>query len=176
MPRHCATCTHPRLAEINQRIVKEDVSIRELAKEFCLPKSTLQNHKNRCMPAGREQRAVESIKAIVAANPRMSKPNLARAILPEREELVGQYMEIANRLDVVAQEAEAAGSRLYTIQALANMKTVLDSIAKLAGHTYAPPQVHLSVRVDANTIAAELASRINTIDGEAVEELALDDE
>jgi len=176
MSRQCSICLHPRRAEIDKRLASDDVSIRGLAKELGLPKSTLTRHKITCTPLNKEEAAVAEIKAVVAATPTLSKRAIARAILPEREELVRQYGEIANRLDAIVQDAEATGSRLYAIQGLAGMKAVLDSISKLAGHTYAPPQVHLSVRVDANTIAAELALRIKMIDGEAIEELAIDDE
>jgi hypothetical protein len=46
MPRPCAVCTHIELAAINKRLLVGPVNVSELAREFGVPRKSMQNHRN----------------------------------------------------------------------------------------------------------------------------------
>jgi hypothetical protein len=46
MPRSCAVCTHIELAAINKRLLVGLVNVSELAREFGVPRKSMQNHRN----------------------------------------------------------------------------------------------------------------------------------
>ena len=81
------------------------------------------------------------------------------------------YLALGQRIDGVIEAAQRQNSLAVAVQGLNALRGNLDSLGKLAGHTYAPPQVHIGIKIDAATIAEGLAARLKTIDATAIEEV-----
>lgn len=164
--RPCVVCTHPNRVAIDKRLASND-AVRQIAKEFGLPKSTVQSHKNRCTglkPLTPEERAEPT------------RGTIALATLPSKETMAEKYDALGARIDEIITAAKGSGSLLVAIQGLGQLRQTLDSISKLAGHTTAPaPQVQVNVAINAETIGFEIAKRLKTIDAAAIEEITADE-
>ena len=164
--RPCTVCNHPRRAEIDRALTKGERSERALAAEFGVPKTSLHRHKVEC--AGLKAKDVQSLRE---AQKEISRGTVALASLPSRDELGSMYLALGQRIDGIVDAATRQGSLAVAINGLNALRGTLDSLGKLAGHTYAPPQVHIGIKIDAATIAEGLAARLKTIDAEVIEEI-----
>ena len=162
MARPCSICTHSQRSAIDKKIAT-GVPIRTIAKEFGLPKSTLQRHKNEC--AGLRDPPL----APIEERREPTRGTIALALLPSREELGSQYRLLAERIDNIVTQAQQSGSLAVAVQGLNTLRMNLDSLSKLAGHTYAPAQTNIQINIGAADIAAELAKHLAGADAKVIE-------
>lgn len=166
MARLCTICSHPQRSAIDKKIAA-DAPIRTIAKEFGLPKSTLQRHKNEC--AGLKNPPVEERRE-------PTRGTIALALMPSREELASRYQTLGERIDELIAKAEKTGSLAIAVQGLNSLRQNWDSLSKLAGHVGQGAQVNVGVQVNisAADIAAELAKHLAGTDARVIEEVVLD--
>ncbi|MGA3340874.1 MAG: hypothetical protein ABSD11_09635, partial [Methylocella sp.] len=152
MTRPCSICSHPNRASIDRRLAANE-TVRALAKELGVPKSTLQRHKSVCAGLNSSD-AREAQREIV-------RGTIALATLPSKETMAEKYDALGARIDEIIEAAKGSGSLLVAIQGLGQLRQTFDSISKLAGHTTAPvPQVNIGINIDASSIAEKLAAAL----------------
>jgi len=151
MSRQCSICLHPNRASIDRRLAANE-TVRGLAKELGVPKSTLQRHKSLC--AGLKAPTIEE-----GREP--TRGTVALALLPSKETMAERYDALGARIDEIIEAAKGSGSLMVAIQGLGQLRQTFDSISKLAGHTTAPaPQVNIGINIDASSIAEKLAAAL----------------
>ena len=152
MTRPCSICSHPNRASIDRRLAANE-TVRALAKELGVPKSTLQRHKSVCAGLNSSD-AREAQREIV-------RGTIALATLPSKETMAEKYDALGARIDEIIEAAKGSGSLMVAIQGLGQLRQTFDSISKLAGHTTAPaPQVNIGINIDASSIAEKLAAAL----------------
>lgn len=172
MARLCSICSHLQRSAIDKRIAAGD-SVRKLAEEFGLPKSTLHRHKVEC--AGLKQPPLEERRE-------PTRGTIALASLPSREQLGDMYAALGQRISTIVDEAERQKSLAVAIQGLSALRGNLDSLSKLAGHTMPhAPQVQVNVAIDAGSIAQSIIEALTfkgnkALDLQAIESAVADDE
>jgi len=166
----CGICTHKQRREIDQAIIAK-TGLRQVAAQFGVSKSTLSDHRIRCMgltPVVRQP-----------AKPKPEKPDredvmapsrLAGVMsqLPSREDLGERLGSIVDRLEGIAATCEEDGSMALSIGALDKMRASIDSLSRLAGHIGSnggtQVNVGLQVNISAGDIASALASHLNSLE------------
>jgi hypothetical protein len=147
MSRQCSICLHPNRASIDRRLAANE-TVRGLAKELGVPKSTLARHKNLC--AGLKAPTIEESRE-------PTRGTIALATLPSKETMAEKYDALGARIDEIITAAKGSGSLMVAIQGLGQLRQTFDSISKLAGHTApAAPQVNIGINIDAGSIAEKL--------------------
>jgi len=66
MARPCSVCNHPDVAEINDHLIRGDMTYRELSEQYGLSQYSLGNHKRKCIKKvidGMQKQVIEKIKA-----------------------------------------------------------------------------------------------------------------
>ncbi len=149
MSRQCSICLHPNRASIDRRLAANE-TVRGLAKELGVPKSTLQRHKSLC--AGLKAPTIEESRE-------PTRGTIALATLPSKEVMADKYHALGTRIDGIIEAAMGSGSLMVAIQGLGQLRQTLYSVSKLAGHTTAPaPQVSIGIQINADSIAEKLAA------------------
>jgi len=149
--RPCFVCNHPQRALIDRRLAANE-TVRGLAKELNIPRSTLQSHKNRCT----------GLKELTAEESREpTRGTIALALLPSKEDMAGRYDLLGQRIDSVIEMAKSSGSLMVAIQGMGQLRQTFDSISKLSGYTSAPaPQINIGINIDASSIAEKLIAAL----------------
>src|SRR5208283_3610018 len=151
MSRQCSICLHPNRASIDRRLAANE-TVRGLAKELGVPKSTLQRHKGLC--AGLKAPTIEESRE-------PTRGTVALALLPSRETMAERYEALGTQVNQIITQAQASGSLMGAIQGLGQLRQTFDSISKLAGHTTpAAPQVNIGINIDASSIAEKLIAAL----------------
>jgi hypothetical protein len=162
------------------------VPLRQVSEKYGYTRSTLHNHKIRCqgIPASKgmprphtpETDALARKKRKDLAAP--SRVAAMEAILPTREELGSNLEDVVARLDRIACKHEAdGGTDTLALKALAEMRSTIDALAKLAGHVGAGStdrsvHVNVGVAISAADIASSLSAHLGTVSrSQAIEAL-----
>jgi hypothetical protein len=121
--RACKTCQHLRRAEIDRRLAAGEPLAR-VASDYGLTTSSLYRHRTNCLKlASSNAIAKEAARGMAAL-----------ALLPSKETLSGAYLELRDRIDQIARQAEQQGSLKVALAGLNSIRQTLDSLARLACH------------------------------------------
>ncbi len=149
MARPCSTCQHLHRAAIDRRLAAGEPTKR-IARDFGLSPVSLGRHRVNC--AG-----------LTAPVPTITKDasrgTVALASLPSKEELAVGYDAIRQRADAIVRQAEDAGSLAVALIGLREMRSTLDSVARLSGHDK-PASPDVTVNVDVAAIVDSLIDAI----------------
>jgi transposase-like protein len=149
MTRKCKTCQHVKRAEIDRRLAGGEPGS-QIAAGYDINPSSLHRHRVNCLNLG-------SSSAIMKET---SRSTAALACLPSREELGGSYVELRDRIDQIAVQAEQQGSLKVALAGLNSVRHTIDSLARLSGFDRSGTQVNVAV---AAKIDVDLASLTNKI-------------
>lgn len=166
----CRVCSSGHRKEIDAALLDETTSLRDITAKFGIARSTLHNHKKRCMGAptvpdtATRTRLDNEKREKLAATSRVA---YLESTLPSREEIGDRLGGIADRLEEISSACQEEGSMALSIGALDKMRASLDSIARLAGHvgTGAAVQVNtqVNVSISAADIGAAMALHLGTV-------------
>ncbi len=166
----CKCCSNPKLAEINKALLDETRSYRDIHAEFGIAKSTLANHKARCMGAPTIPDVAERARFTKAKRERMaatSRVAYLESTLPSKEELGDVLGQCISRLDKIVARAEKNGADVVGISGIDAIRKQVGDLARLAGHvgSNGPMQANVQVNIamTANDIGASIAQHLGSI-------------
>ena len=150
MSRSCTTCEHLKRPEIDRRLAAGEAST-VVARDYDLTLSSVHRHRTNCLKLG----SSNQIKKEAA------RGSAAVALLPSKETLSGDYLELRARIDQVVEQAQQQRSLNVAISGLNSIRQTLDSLARLAGHLQpASTQVNVAVQTNVNVGAMQIAERL----------------
>ncbi|MCP4309147.1 MAG: hypothetical protein GY788_30590 [bacterium] len=149
MARPCTTCQHLHRSAIDRRLAAGEPTKR-IARDYGLSPVSLGRHRVNC---------VGLTAPVSAITKDASRGTVALASLPSKEEIAGGYDSIRERADAIVQQAEGAGSLAVALIGLREMRSTLDSVARLSGHDK-PASPEVSVTVDVAAIVDSLIAAI----------------
>ena len=82
----------------------------------------------------------------------------AVALLPSKDTLGGAYLDLRDRIDQIATQAEREGSLTVALAGLNSIRHTLDSLARLAGHDGA--QVNVAVQTSVSVDLSQIVERV----------------
>ncbi len=164
----CKVCAHKERSAINAALIDESVSLREITSKYGIAKSTLHQHKTRCMGAPTIPNTAERARRTKEHNEKIasiSRVQYLESQLPSRDELGGVLQSVIDRLDAIVAKNEAEGGvDVVAVSGLSGIRQTVADLAKLAGHVGGGStqqiNVGVSVAVNADQIAASLASHL----------------
>ena len=124
---------------------------REVARAFGVGPSAIARHRLRCMGALPSNQIIAQRAAGA----------MALAVLPTANELGDAYESIRQRADAITTTAEQSGSLAVALAGVREMRSVLDSVGRLAGlvgGSGATVNVQTNVSVDLGAAVRELAA------------------
>ena len=150
--RACLTCHHLKRPEIDRRLAAGEPLAR-VAPDYGLTRSSLYRHRTNCLK-------LASSNAIAKE---AARGTAALALLPTKETLSGAYLELRDRIDQIARQAEQQGSLRVALSGLNSIRQTLDSLARLAGHDGADVNVAVqaNVHVDVGQIVERLIAQFD---------------
>jgi len=125
MARKCKVCSHPKLNEINQSLIKSR-NISELSRKYEIPWDSLKRHKELHLPA-LLQKAQEA-----------EEVSQADTLLAQVEELKAKAWKLLNK-------AERAGDLRTALSGVREAKGCLELLAKLQGELQQEGTVNVSL-------------------------------
>ncbi len=165
----CKICAHKERSAINAALIDESVSLREITSKYGIAKSTLHQHKTRCMGAPTIPNTAERARRNKEHNERVasiSRVQYLESQLPSRDELGGVLQSVIDRLDAIVARNEADGGvDVVAVSGLSGIRQTVADLAKLAGHvgsgSQTNVQVGVSVAISADQIAGTLAQHLS---------------
>jgi hypothetical protein len=88
----------------------------------------------------------------------VSRGSAAAALLPSKDTLGGAYLDLRDRIDQIATQAEQQGSLKVALSGLNSIRHTLDSLARLTGHDGA--QVNVAVQTNVNVDVDQIVERL----------------
>jgi hypothetical protein len=147
--RACHTCQHLKRPEIDRRLAAGEPLAR-VAPNYGLTTSSLYRHRTNCLK-------LASSNAIAKE---AARGTAALALLPTKQTLSGAYLELRDRIDRIARQAEQQGSLKVALAGLNSIRQTLDSLARLASHDGA----EVNVAVQAN-VSVDLSRIVGCVIG-----------
>jgi hypothetical protein len=149
------TCQHLKRSEIDRRLAGGQPAAK-VAHDYGLNPSSLHRHRTNCL----------KLPSSNAIKKEAAQGTAAVALLPSKETLGSAYLDLCNRIDQIAVQAEQEGSLKVALSGLNSVRQTLDSLARLAGHdraggTEINVAVQTNVRLDLPHIAERLIDRFD---------------
>jgi|SRR5579862_1030277 len=150
MSRSCITCQHLKRSEIDRRLAEGEPTA-QVALAYKLNSSSLHRHRKNCLRlAPSNEIKKEAARGTAAAT-----------LLPSKVILNGSYSDVSTRIDEIVAQAQAAGSLAIALNGLKALRQIIDSQARLAGHTQAGgTQVNVAVQTNVNVSVTKIAERL----------------
>ncbi len=150
--RACRTCQHIKRPEIDRRLAAGEPLAR-VAPNYGLTTSSLYRHRTNCLK-------LASSNAIAKE---AARGTAALTLLPSKEALSGAYLELRDRIDQIARQAEQQGSLKVALAGLNSIRQTLDSLARLASQDDADVNVAVqtNVTVDLGQVVERLIARFD---------------
>jgi hypothetical protein len=160
----CRVCSSPMRKEIDAALLDGTTSLREITARYGIPKSTAHKHKVNCMgaptdpnPTAHLRRDAEKREKLAAT----SRVAYLESKLPTREELGATLESVVTRLDrIVSKHETDGGTDVVALKGLAEMRSTVSELAKLAGHVGAGSTQQINVGVQVSMSAKEIASEL----------------
>jgi hypothetical protein len=125
MTRVCTVCNHPEAFEINEKLIVEGASVRDIAGRYGLEKSTVQRHKDHI-----PQLLVKASEAQQVAD--------ADALLDQVKDLQGRTLDILSRAEDQAEDERA-------LKAVREVRSNIELLARLAGELKEGTTINLTM-------------------------------
>ena len=122
--RNCTICTHDKREEIDVKIVAK-TAYRNIAKQYTISTAAICRHKKEHLPK-------ELIKS-------EETKEIARA-----DNLIGQVQSLKDRADNILDKAEQGKSYTIALQAIKEIRSIVELLAKLSGDIQTGVTIHLS--------------------------------
>lgn len=165
----CKVCSSAARKTIDADIVGGVMSLREVSTKYGITKSTLHNHKIRCMrvvpspnkgqpdPAAKRVKAKEAREAIAVP----SRIAFLESCLPTREELSLKLEHCIEKLEaIVERNSGDDGVDVVAISGLSGIRQTVADLAKIAGHVGGAAQVQTNVQVNVAVSACDIANSL----------------
>ena len=148
--RSCLTCQHLKRPEIDRRLAAGEPLAR-IAPDYGLTTSSHYRHRSNCLK-------LASSNAIAKE---AARGTAALALLPTKETLSGAYLELRDRIDQIARQAEQQGSLKVALAGLNSIRQTLDSLARLHDGANVNVAVQANVKVDLSGIVERVIGRFD---------------
>ena len=145
--RKCSTCQHIKRAEIDRRLAAGEPGS-QVARDYDLNPSSLHRHRTNCLKLGSSNAIMKDA----------ARRTAAVALLPSKDTLGGAYLDLRDRIDQIATQAEREGSLTVALAGLNSIRHTLDSLARLAGHDGA--QVNVAVQTSVSVDLSQMVERV----------------
>jgi hypothetical protein len=145
--RTCNTCQHLHRSDIDRRLAAGEPTAR-IAQAYGLTQSSIYRHRTNCLKLASSN----------AITKEAARGTAAMALLPSKETLSGAYLELRDRIDQIARQAEQQGSLRVALAGLNSIRQTLDSLARLAGHD--EPDVNVAVQANVNVDLSRVVERV----------------
>ena len=109
--RKCGTCQHIKRAEIDRRLAAGEPGS-QVARDYSLNPSSLHRHRSNCLGLSSSNTIMKEV----------SRGSAAVALLPSKETLGGAYIELRDRIDQIASQAEQQGSLTVALSGLNSIR------------------------------------------------------
>jgi hypothetical protein len=150
--RSCNTCQHLNRSDIDRRLAAGEPTAR-VAQAYELTQSSVYRHRTNCLK-------LASSNAIAKE---AARGTAALTLLPSKETLSGAYLELRDRIDQIARQAEQQGSLKVALAGLNSIRQTLDSLARLPSQDDADVNVAVqtNVTVDLGQVVERLIARFD---------------
>jgi hypothetical protein len=132
-----------------------------LARDYEVSASSLYRHRRYCLKLDSSR----DIKHEAA------RGSAALELLPGREAVSGQYLQLCERIDQIVQQAHSQNSLTVALNGLNSIKRTLDSVSRLAGHDRPPSEnvqmLHVGLGLPASACAVLEDHRLRRSDSAA---------
>jgi hypothetical protein len=143
----CNTCQHLNRSDIDRRLAAGEPTAR-IAQAYGLTQSSIYRHRINCL----------KLASANAITKEAARGTAAMALLPSKETLSSAYLELRDRIDQIARQAEQQGSLRVALSGLNSIRQTLDSLARLAGHD--GPDVNVAVQTNVNVDLSRVVERV----------------
>ena len=123
MPRQCSVCAHQKLAEIDRALVG-GVSLRDIAGQYRVSKSSLERHKANHLPAT----LIQAQAAQEAAN---------------ADDLLGQIEDLRRQAQAIKDQAMKTNDLRTALQGIRELVRIVELLAKLRGELDERAQINI---------------------------------
>ena len=150
MGRHCLTCGHANVRDLNKELIAGG-TLQAIAKKYGVAVTSLQRHRIQCLGIARAADAV-NVSAKLAD---------IRAKLPKADEIGDFYAVLRAQLAEIVDDALSKGQAMIAVTAIDKIRLNLDSVSRIAGlDRRADPATPLQVNVDLGSLVDRLVELI----------------
>ena len=150
MGRHCLTCGHAKVRDLNKELIAGG-TLQSIAKKYGVAVTSLQRHRIQCLGIARATDAVNV----------STKLADIRAKLPKPDEIGDFYAVLRAQLAEIVDDALSKGQAMIAVTAIDKIRLNLDSVSRIAGlDRRADPTTPLQVNVDLGSLVDRLVESI----------------